>query len=126
MIINDDYFNLCLEKIKSINYLNEHINDDSITLSNIEFACLFIIDKDNYNKSIVKGIDNAFIESMLKLESIELDSDNIKKLLDLVITYRISSELNKKIVYKVLDFYNKYSDNKLNINNINTVLDSIN
>ena len=63
---------------------------------------------------------------MLKLESIELDSDNIKKLLDLVITYRISSELNKKIVYKVLDFYNKYSDNKLNINNINTVLDSIN
>lgn len=126
MIMNDDYFNLCLEKIKSINYLNEHINDDSITLSNIEFSFLLIIDKDNCNKKIINGINKAFVESMLKMDSIELDKNNINKLLDLVTNYRVSNELNKKIVHKVLDFYNKNSDNELSTNNINTVLDSIN
>lgn len=125
MIMNDDYFNLYLEKVRNINYLNEHLNDDHIVLTNEEFCSLFIIDKYNYNKPIMDEIDIVFIESMLELNNIELDRNNINKILDKISTKRINSELNRILVLKCYNYYNKTNYNKISIDNINKVLDSI-
>ena len=43
MELNNDYYKLYLERIKSINYLYENINERSITLTNEEYLSLFII-----------------------------------------------------------------------------------
>lgn len=125
MELNNDYYKLYLERIKSINYLYENINERSITLTNEEYLSLFIIGEDNYNNKIMNNVDISFIESLFELDEIEIIHTNIKKILDLTTNYRVSDELNKKIVFKCLDYYNKNNNNALNIININKVLDNI-
>ncbi len=125
MELNNDYYKLYLERIKSINYLYENINERSITLTNEEYLSLFIIGEDNYNNKRMNNVDISFIESLFELDEIEIIHTNIKKILDLTTNYRVSDELNKKIVFKCLDYYNKNNNNALNIININKVLDNI-
>ena len=125
MIMNDDYFNLCLEKVKSINYINDYIDLENMKLLNHEFCSLFIIDEENYNNSLMNSMDIAFIQSIINLKEIELNYENRIKLLELSTTKRVTSKLNRLLVEKCLTYYNKNNENKLDIDNINKVLDSI-
>ena len=128
MIMNDDYYELCLEKIRNINDLNDELNKDNIIIPNDVFCSLFIISKDNYNLQEADPLEIAFIEMSIELDEIEFDRDNLIKLLDLVTTSKVTKELNKELVMRCFDSYNKKVDeeNKLDINNINRVLESIN
>ena len=127
MIMNDDYYELCLEKIRNINYLNDELKKDNIIIPNDVFCSLFIISKDNYNLQEANPLEIAFIEMSIELDEIELDKDNLIKLLDLATTSRVPKELNKELVTKCFESFNKQVDeeDKLNINNINKVLESI-
>ena len=127
MIMNDDYYELCLEKIRNINYLNDELKKDNIIIPNDVFCSLFIISKDNYNLQEANPLEIAFIEMSIELDEIELDRDNLIKLLDLATTSRITKELNKELVTKCFESFNKQVDeeDKLDINNINKVLESI-
>ena len=127
MIMNDDYYELCLEKIRNINYLNDELKKDNIIIPNDVFCSLFIISKDNYNLQEANPLEIAFIEMSIELDEIELDKDNLIKLLDLATTSKVTKELNKELVMKCFDSFNKKVDeeDKLNINNINKVLESI-
>ena len=125
MQMNDDYFSLYLERVKSINYLNDNKDERIITLPIEEYLSIFIIGEDNYNNQIMNNADMVFIESLFELEEIEIIQPNIKNILDIATTHKVSKELNKKIVYRCLDYYNKNNKNILNIENINVVLDSM-
>ena len=127
MIMNDDYYELCLEKIRNINYLNDELKKDNIIIPNDVFCSLFIISKDNYNLQEANPLEIAFIEMSIELDEIELDKDNLIKLLDLATTSRVPKELNKELVTKCFESFNKQVDeeDKLDINNINKVLESI-
>ena len=127
MIMNDDYYELCLEKIRNINCLNDELKKDNIIIPNDVFCSLFIISKDNYNLQEANPLEIAFIEMSIELDEIELDRDNLIKLLDLATTSKVTKELNKELVMKCFDSFNKKVDeeDKLNINNINKVLESI-
>ena len=127
MIMNDDYYELCLEKIRNINYLNDELKKDNIIIPNDVFCSLFIISKDNYNLQEANPLEIAFIEMSIELDEIELDRDNLIKLLDLATTSRITKELNKELVTKCFESFNKQVDeeDKLDINNINKILESI-
>lgn len=127
MIMNDDYYELCLEKIRNINYLNDELNKNKITIPNDIFCSLFIISKENYNLEEIDSLEIDFIKMSIELDEIELDRENLIKLLDLVTTKRIPKELNIELVIKCLDSFNIKVDeeDKLDINNINKVLESI-
>lgn len=125
MQMNDDYFKLYLERVKSINYLYDNKDENIITLPIEEYLSIFIIGEDNYNNQIMNDANMAFIESLFELEEIEIIQSNIKNILDIATTHKVSKELNKKIVYRCLDYYNKNNKNILNIENINVVLDSM-
>lgn len=125
MQMNDDYFKLYLERVKSINYLYDNKDENIITLPIEEYLSIFIIGEDNYNNKIMTDANMAFIESLFELEEIEIIQPNIKNILDIATTHKVSKELNKKIVYRCLDYYNKNNKNILNIENINVVLDSM-
>ena len=125
MQMNDDYFKLYLERVKSINYLYDNKDENIITLPIEEYLSIFIIGEDNYNNKIMTDADMDFIESLFELEEIEIIQPNIKNILDIATTHKVSKELNKKIVYRCLDYYNKNNKNILNIENINSVLDSM-
>jgi len=125
MQMNDDYFKLYLERVKSINYLYDNKDENIITLPIEEYLSIFIIGEDNYNNKIMTDANMDFIESLFELEEIEISQPNIKNILDIATTHKVSKELNKKIVYRCLDYYNKNNKNMLNIENINSVLDSM-
>jgi len=125
MQMNDDYFKLYLERVKSINYLYDNKDENIITLPIEEYLSIFIIGEDNYNNKIMTDANMDFIESLFELEEIEISQPNIKNILDIATTHKVSKELNKKIVYRCLDYYNKNNKNILNIENINSVLDSM-
>lgn len=125
MQMNDDYFKLYLERVKSINYLYDNKDENIITLPIEEYLSIFIIGEDNYNNKIMTDANMAFIESLFELEEIEIIQPNIKNILDIATTHKVRKELNKKIVYRCLDYYNKNNKNILNIENINAVLDSM-
>ena len=125
MQMNDDYFKLYLERVKSINYLYDNKDENIITLPIEEYLSIFIIGEDNYNNKIMTDANMAFIESLFEIEEIEIIQPNIKNILDIATTHKVSKELNKKIVYRCLDYYNKNNKNILNIENINVVLDSM-
>jgi len=125
MQMNDDYFKLYLERVKSLNYLYDNKDENIITLPIEEYLSIFIIGEDNYNNKIMTDANMAFIESLFELEKIEIIQPNIKNILDIATTHKVSKELNKKIVYRCLDYYNKNNKNILNIENINSVLDSM-
>ena len=127
MIMNDDYYELCLEKIRNINYLNEELNKDNITIPNDIFCSLFIISKENYNLKEADLIDIDFIKMSIELDEIDLDRENLIKLLDLATTSKVTKELNKELVLKCFDSFNKKVEEeyKLDIKNINNVLESI-
>ena len=125
MQMNDDYFKLYLERVKSLNYLYDNIDENIITLPLEEYLSIFIIGEDNYNNQIMNDANMAFIESLFDLEEIEIIQPNIKKILDIATTHKVSKELNKKIVYRCLDYYNKNNKTILNNENINIVLDSM-
>ena len=125
MQMNDDYFKLYLERVKSLNYLYDNKDENIITLPIEEYLSIFIIGEDNYNNQIMNDANMAFIESLFELEKIEIIQPNIKNILDIATTHKVSKELNKKIVYRCLDYYNKNNKTILNNENINVVLDSI-
>lgn len=125
MDINNDYFNLCLEKIRIINYLNNNLDNKKFILSNEEFCYLFIVDETNYDKKYIDKKDMLVIESLIETDDIEINKENLIKLLDLAVTRRVSNEFNKNNVYKCLNYYNNSHLNKLNIKNIDSVLDSM-
>ena len=125
MQMNDDYFKLYLERVKSLNYLYDNKDENIITLPIEEYLSIFIIGEDNYNNQIMNDANMAFIESLFELEKIEIIQPNIKNILDIATTHKVSKELNKKIVYRCLDYYNKNNKTTLNNENINVVLDSI-
>ena len=125
MQMNDDYFKLYLERVKSLNYLYDNKDENIITLPIEEYLSIFIIGEDNYNNQIMNDANMAFIESLFELEKIEIIQPNIKNILDIATTHKVSKELNKKIVYRCLDYYNKNYKPILNIENINKVLDSM-
>ena len=127
MIMNDDYYELCLEKIRNINYLNDKLNKDNIIIPNDIFCSLFIISKENYNLKVMDSLEIDFIKMSIELDEIELDRDNLIKILDLATTSKVSKELNKELIMKCFDSFNKKveDEDKLDINNINRVLESI-
>ena len=125
MQMNDDYFKLYLERVKSLNYLYDNKDENIITLPIEEYLSIFIIGEDNYNNKIMTDANMAFIESLFELEEIEIIQPNIKNILDIATTHKVSKELNKKIVYRCLDYYNKNNKTILNNENINIVLDSM-
>ena len=125
MQMNDDYFKLYLERVKSLNYLYDNKDENIITLPIEEYLSIFIIGEDNYNNQIMNDANMAFIESLFELEKIEIIQPNIKNILDIATTHKVSKELNKKIVYRCLDYYNKNNKTILNNENINIVLDSM-
>ena len=125
MQMNDDYFKLYLERVKSINYLYDNKDENIITLPIEEYLSIFIIGEDNYNNKIMTDANMDFTESLFELEEIEIIQPNIKNILDIATTHKVSKELNKKIVYRCLDYYNKNNKNIKNIENINAVLDSM-
>ena len=125
MKMNNDYFNLCLERIRLINYLNKNLDKD-ITLSNEDFVQLFIIGEENYENPEMSPIDRAMIETMMNLETIELNKQELRNILDLAVANRVPISMNKLIAYKCLKVYNLNHKNKIGLKNIDTVLDSLN
>ena len=125
MKMNNDYFNLCLERIRLINYLNKNLDKDT-TLSNEDFVQLFIIGEENYENPEMSSVDRAMIETMMNLETIELNKQELRNILDLAVANRVPISMNKLIAYKCLKAYNLNHKNKIGLKNIDKVLESLN
>ena len=125
MKMNNDYFNLCLERIRLINYLNKNLDKD-ITLSNEDFVQLFLIGEENYENPEMSPVDRAMIETMMNLETIELNKQELRNILDLAVANRVPISINKLIAYKCLKTYNLNHKNKIGLKNIDKVLESLN
>lgn len=124
MEMNNDYSKLCLERIRLINYLNNHLKED-ITLSNDDFILLFLIGEDNYENPEMDPVDRVLIETLIAQESIELRKNELKNILDLALEYRIPSYINQLIGYKCLKKYNLTHEEKIGLKNIDIALESI-
>lgn len=124
MKMNNDYSKLCLERIRLINYLNNHLKED-ITLSNDDFILLFLIGEDNYENPEMDPVDRVLIETLIAQESIELRKNELKNILDLALEYRIPSYINQLIGYKCLKKYNLTHEEKIGLKNIDIALESI-
>ena len=125
MEMNNDYFNLCLERKRIINYLNNNLGKD-MTISNEDFIQLFLIGEENYGNPEMSSVDRAMIGTMMELDTIKLNKEELRNILDLSVDYRIPISMNKIIAYKCLKIYNLSHNEKIGLKNIDKALESIN
>ena len=99
----NDYYDLKLEKVRSVNYLTDHLNDQTISIPNDVFCSLFFTIDDSLPPA--KSLDVAFIEMTMGLEYIDVDKENLRKLLDLAVCYKVPDELNERLMMKFKESY---------------------
>lgn len=125
MIMNNDYFNLYLEKIRLLNYIYKY-RDEEITLSSTEFASLFLIGEDDYNNPQMNPVDVVSIKLTMEFkDDCVINQQNSISILDMALETRIPADLNRDIAYLCMEEYNRRHEKKVSRSNIDRVLDSI-
>ncbi len=89
-----------------------------------DLAILFIVDHDNYKEEIYNNQETRYIDSFIneyindELNEIELTKDELRELMLFSEEKRLSDDMNLKIIEKYVELYNKYNNDKLDINDI--------
>lgn len=89
-----------------------------------DLTILFIVDHDNYKEEIYNNQETRYIDSFIneyindELNEIELTKDELRELMLFSEEKRLSDDMNLKIIEKYVELYNKYNNDKLDINDI--------
>lgn len=107
-LAHEDDFDLEIYRIQNINYLSSLLDEGlrdrgAVRMANDVFCSLFIIGNNNCNLRQAKSLDIEFIETTMNSPEIEVDGENLIKLLDLAVSRRVTPELNELLVQKCLE-----------------------
>ncbi len=107
--------------------INQLSKVESFTFYKKDLAILFIIDESNYYLDTYKNKELRYIDSYINeyindnKNEITLSSKELKELMIFSEKKKITPDLNENIINKYIENYNKYTDDKLDINEIKGV-----
>ncbi len=113
-----DYQKIINEKYEVYNniMIDKEYGKKDINILLRKLLLLFVIDANSYNLPVLK--DTSLVEKLINYfeknvdETFYLNENKINTIIDTISKYRISNELNKKIVLLYANYYNSRQNNE--------------